>query len=51
MADITEQLKQYDEDKRKKAEGKINQLTSDVDTVSAELRENQKQLGKIVSSQ
>ena len=51
VADITEQLKQYDDDTRKNAEGKINKLTDEIDTASVELRDSQKQLGKIVSSQ
>ena len=50
-ADITEQLKQYDDDRRKQMDDKINKLTGEVDTVSNELRDSQKQLGKIVSSQ
>lgn len=42
VTDITEQLKQYDDDKRKSAEEKIEKLTGEIDTVSAELRDNQK---------
>lgn len=42
VADITEQLKQYDDDTRKNAEEKINKLTDEIDAASVELRDSQK---------